>query len=181
MPSRDPWRPSSLTPAVAESLAVSLRAGMSRSHAAARAGVSKRSVFGWVSRGRAERDAGMTTRHTRFVGLVEMSEVEATFAALRRVKAGGDDWQAGAWFLGRTRAEWARCHRREATTDPGRVARYVLLLPEKSETPEAWAVAFANPAARLPRSTITSKQCIKPEKGVTPDRSKPNQTTPDPA
>jgi hypothetical protein len=85
MPSRDPWRPSSLTPAVAESLAVSLRAGMSRGHAAARAGVCRRSVFGWLALARQQRDAGRATAHTRFLATIERAEVEATFAALAAV------------------------------------------------------------------------------------------------
>lgn len=78
--------------------------------AAALAGVSKRTVFGWLARGR--REEGQGTLYEEFLHAVEFSRAKAEAALISTIVDAaryGKSWKAAAYLLERQYgARWAR-------------------------------------------------------------------------
>lgn len=68
--------------------------------AAAFCGISKRTLFDWLRRGREEHNLGKNTIYVRFLHAVEKASAEAELFDLAAI-AKADDWKARAWRLER--------------------------------------------------------------------------------
>lgn len=106
-------RPTKLTPEVQEQILTAYRAGCSKEHAAAYAGVSHTALFEWQARGETEaqrREAGEDPidNESKFVAFAEALRkaesdlVVRNLALIQRAAAREDgSWQAAAWLLER--------------------------------------------------------------------------------
>jgi transposase len=113
-------RPTKLTPALQERLVKVIEAGNYIETAAAYAGLSKESLYGWMRRGRRERDRLEKDGRLRprqeekpyleFLDAIEKALASSEVADLQRIDAAADQqWQAAAWRLERRMpAKWGR-------------------------------------------------------------------------
>jgi transposase len=119
-------RPTKLTPDLQRQVCDALRRGAYVETAAAMAGVSKVTLYGWLKLGAREEEGP----HVEFLNAVEKAQAEAEMRDLDRVDAAaeGGTWQAAAWRLERRSAErWGR---------PGmRVAKPVLETASEDDCP----------------------------------------------
>ena len=91
-------RRTKLTPDVVEALTSAVRAGLPIKHAALRAGVSDRSVFSWLQRGR-ECKGG---KHADFLRAMERAQADSVAILVAKVAQAADtDWRAASWLLTR--------------------------------------------------------------------------------
>jgi hypothetical protein len=100
-------RPSKLTPGLQQQVCDALRRGAYVETAAAMAGVSKVTLYGWLKLG-AREDEGP---HVEFLNAVEKAQAEAEMRDLERVESAAENgtWQAAAWRLERRSPErWGR-------------------------------------------------------------------------
>lgn len=103
-------RPVKLTADVHAEIVKRLASGCSVEVAAAASGVSRRTVFSWLERGRtASRDnaPASETPFIEFADAVERARAEVEVLALATIMnaARKGAWQAAAWFLERTNPE----------------------------------------------------------------------------
>lgn len=102
-------RPSDLTPAVQERICNFLRGGSYVETAALAAGVSKRALYEWLSRGgdaKLDDDGNAVDpkmqRYVDFVVAVDQALAESEIRDIERIdKAADTTWQAAAWKLER--------------------------------------------------------------------------------
>ncbi len=98
-------RPTKLSPTIHRTIVNAVGAGMSRTSAAALAGVGASTVRDWVKRGesRRKRDAA----YARFAVAVAKASAKAELADLTTIKTAADkgDWRAAAWRLKHLRPE----------------------------------------------------------------------------
>ncbi len=108
-------RPSLLTPERQQRIITAISAGNSRDISAAYAGISPKTLFEWLKKGRAAK-AGI---HREFADAVEKADAEAEVYAVGVVrKAMPDQWQAAAWWLERRKPQdWARHEKVESTVE----------------------------------------------------------------
>lgn len=106
-------RPTKLTPEVGERILVAVRAGNYWETAAAFAGISKVTFYGWLKRGH---QAKRGIYHD-FLNALEKAAAEAEVRDVTRVDQAGDtDWKAAAWRLERRNAaHWGRKDRMEVS------------------------------------------------------------------
>lgn len=94
-------RPTKFTPALGERICKLVSAGVSIEAAATSQGVSERTVYNWLERGkRGERAYAEFAIEARKA----MGSVEARLS-MNVVARAKDDWRAGAWYLERRTAE----------------------------------------------------------------------------
>lgn len=86
-----------LTPEITASLARDLKAGLTRSCSAIRAGISPRTLTYWMAKGRAGHEDFVS-----FVATIEKSERDAEARNVAVIQtAATKTWQAAAWWLER--------------------------------------------------------------------------------
>lgn len=115
-PKAGPGRNPKLTDEIRKSILGDLATGNTRACAAARAGVSDRTLRRWLAAGRAGR-----APYVSFLSAVKKAEQDAQAFCVRTILAASKkSWQAAAWFLerryptefGSNRAELAELRRR---------------------------------------------------------------------
>ena len=119
--------PTKLTPEVHEKIVRFVRAGNFRETACAAAGITSRSLRGWLSLG-----AKGIEPYAQLVADMDQAEAEAEARDIARVtKAGDEDWRAIAWRLERkSHDRWARRDKPEVqirTEDPRTLTREQLV------------------------------------------------------
>ena len=99
-------RPSLLVPERQHRIVTAIAAGNSRDTAAAYAGVSSKTLFEWLKRGR-ESHSGV---YYEFAKAIEKADADAEVVAVGVIRtAMHDQWQAAAWWLERKRPnEWGK-------------------------------------------------------------------------
>jgi len=94
------------------------RQGNYRSTIAAQLGVSRRTIYNWLSQGEADRDHNVKSLHRTFCEEVTAAEGEAELEAVQTIlEAGKKQWQACAWFLERRYPDRWGLKRREDTDE----------------------------------------------------------------
>lgn len=106
-------RPSKLSAELIINVQNWLRMGYFVEDAARMAGISKGTLYSWLSKGRDDRDAGLQTLHSDFLNSMEKARAEAEGIFLNSIKtaASRGQWQAAAWWLERSFDKWSN-HRR---------------------------------------------------------------------
>ena len=122
-------RTSNLTPAVHSKIVAAVRAGNFYRAAAAYAGISKSSLYGWLERGNAEKEriengAAPDTTETRYLELLDAltrAEAEAEIEAVANWKSQTrTDWRAAKdWLARRHSDEWGDKAKVEVTGTAG--------------------------------------------------------------
>lgn len=124
-------QPTKLTPEVRERIVQAVRAGAYYTHAAAYAGVHRATLYGWLDRGRTERerldaDADAKPKKSEAVYLdifdtLTRVEAEAVIEAVAHWKtAARSDWRAAKeWLARRHSEEWGDRARLEHTGPDG--------------------------------------------------------------
>lgn len=125
-------RLSALTPNLQDRIVELIRLGNYASDASGACGISKATFFGWLARGRDERERQrllpdsepLTTevKFLEFLDAVEKARDEATVRNVSIIQRAGHDgtWQAAAWWLERTRQDtYGRKERLEVTGQDG--------------------------------------------------------------
>lgn len=101
---------SRLTAQTIEQIAAVVRAGATIAVAASVAGVSERTIYGWLERGDLERTAKRDARHRELRQAVERARAEREAALVAKINfaATRGSWKASAWLLERRYPErWA--------------------------------------------------------------------------
>lgn len=108
-------RPTALTPEVRRTVVQAIRGGVYAHVAAQHAGIAPSTYYGWMARGRAERDrllamieegedrpAPLDSERPflEFLEAVSRADAEAEIVATLKVRQ-ADDWRAAAWYLER--------------------------------------------------------------------------------
>ena len=94
------------TDEVRQQVLAMVRGGASREIAAMSAGIDRRTLYRWLTRGQADREAGQQTDYTAFLGDFERAEARAMGLLEGSVlKAASRDWRASAWLLARKSPE----------------------------------------------------------------------------
>lgn len=108
-PKRKNWRPTRLTPKVAQSICEIVKDGVSPEIAAAAAGIGRTAYYDWRSRGRVQPD----TIYADFNEMLEQALAECEARAARVVvNAFPDSWQAAMTLLERRFPDrWGRRER----------------------------------------------------------------------
>ena len=115
-------RPSRLTPERSQRIAELVAAGNNVDTAAAAAGISEATFYGWMARGRAERDRLASSKRAKpkateemylqFLEAVEKARAEAEARLVLLISKAAQEprtWQAAAWLLERrTPEKWGR-------------------------------------------------------------------------
>jgi transposase len=100
----DDFRSKRITDAIA--------AGLSRTAAAAKGGISRALLQEWIKRGREAGDDEADRPFVDFVARVKTAEAEAEELMVTAIRTAGlepSKWQAAAWWLERARpADWAK-------------------------------------------------------------------------
>jgi hypothetical protein len=106
-----PPEPKLLTPEVQAAVCKHVADGVPLTFAAALAGISPRSLFGWLKKGRAEE----TPNTIALLAAVTKARAEAVALRISRIAKAAQDgsWQADAWHLERTSPEHFGSDRRE--------------------------------------------------------------------
>jgi hypothetical protein len=97
-------KPSTLTPYVQEQICKMVRAGVPQCHAAASAGIQKRTLTRWKALGR-EQEEGI---YRDFVDALESAHADwvAAMSMVVTKAAHGGDWKAASWALSRREREF---------------------------------------------------------------------------
>jgi transposase len=134
---RQPGRPSKLTPEVQERIISAIRAGNYASVAAAYAGVGERTFYTWMEKGESQPSG----KYAQFRHAVKSAESEAEVRAVATIqKLMPDTWQAAMTYLERKFPNrWGRRSRMDVTSGGERVGG-VLVVPAASSA-EAWGAA----------------------------------------
>ena len=103
-------RPSKLSAELIINVQNWLRMGYFVEDAARMAGISKGTLYSWLSKGRDDRDAGLQTLHSDFLNSMEKARAEAEGIFLNSIKtaASRGQWQAAAWWLERSFDKWSK-------------------------------------------------------------------------
>jgi len=103
-------RPSKLSVELIINVQNWLRMGYFVEDAARMAGISKGTLYSWLSKGRDDRDAGLQTLHSDFLNSMEKARAEAEGIFLNSIKtaASRGQWQAAAWWLERSFDKWSK-------------------------------------------------------------------------
>ena len=103
-------RPSKLSAELIINVQNWLRMGYFVEDAARMAGISKGTLYSWLSKGRDDRDAGLQTLHSDFLNYMEKARAEAEGIFLNSIKtaASRGQWQAAAWWLERIFDKWSK-------------------------------------------------------------------------
>lgn len=98
-----------LTPDVQNQVCTAIRAGNYIETSAAYAGISKATLYAWLTKGRRS-SAAADRPYREFVAAVERALAEAEVGDVARIKAAAEfQWQASAWRLERKYPErWGR-------------------------------------------------------------------------
>jgi hypothetical protein len=136
-------RPTDCTPETTAKICAALRLGVSQECAATSAGITERSFYIWLEKGR----EGLEP-YVQFLQEVHAAENDAEMELVNLIKASAqDDWKAGAWILERRHPRrWGRLDRSEisgANGGPVQVAAQVVEIPAQLPTAEAWAAVAA--------------------------------------
>jgi hypothetical protein len=124
-----PWRPTDLTPELAEQVANLVRAGNKPMRAAMARGIPRSTFFYWTARGRAaasRRKDGLAVdeteqRHLDFLDAVERAESESQVIAVSHLMKAMPSTPTAvlAWLERRFPQEWSRTERHELTGAEG--------------------------------------------------------------
>jgi transposase len=137
---RKPGRPTTLTDVVAEKIIAYVEAGNYVLTAAAACGISRRSFYDWMKRGRAELDAlegGAEPEPNEelfadFAARVEIATAAAEIAALKDVRSATERWQAAMTYLERRFPDrWGRRQAIEHSGPQGGAIALRALRPEE--------------------------------------------------
>jgi transposase len=141
-----PWRPTDLTPELAEQVASLVRAGNKPMRAAMARGIPRSTFYYWMARGRAaagRRKDGLAVEetdqpHLDFLDAVERAESESQVIAVSHLMKAMPSTPTAvlAWLERRFPQEWSRTERHELTGAEGgpvQVADYRARLAERSE------------------------------------------------
>lgn len=111
-------RPSKLNAELIINIQNWLRMGYFVEDAARMAGISKVTLYNWLSKGRDDRDAGIESLHSDFLNSLEKARAEAEGIFLNSIKtaASRGQWQAAAWWLERSFDKWSKPQRIEMGT-----------------------------------------------------------------
>ncbi len=129
-------RPTKLTPEVQARIVEAIEAGNYIEVAAAAAGISKFTFYGWIQRGTDEPDS----IYSNFANAVEKARATAEARSVARILKAGNDgtWQADAWYL--ERSAWQRWGRRtQVTGDQGEAIK--VQVDHKAELLEVLGIA----------------------------------------
>ena len=85
-----------------------LTAGHFIEQAASLSGVSSSSIYNWLSKGKADQDAGEQTIYSEFLDRVVESKAKAEALFLNTVRQAAQNgvWQAATWYLERSNPRW---------------------------------------------------------------------------
>ena len=108
-------RPTKLTPKVRDAICEGIRLGMTYKHAAMAAGITERTFYHWVERGKNGDEP-----YAQFLQALSGAEAEGIRKNLDAIQGASEkDWRAAAWLLERRHpAEYGR---REEVTHAGAV------------------------------------------------------------
>lgn len=129
-PARKTGRRSLLTPEMEERILTAVRAGNYLDDAARYAGITDRTIFNWMKRGRDALDAAGgdddlvdpdEQMYVRFFRSVERARSAAVVRNLSIIQRAAEvNWQAAAWYLERTNPrKWGRRDTLEVTGEDG--------------------------------------------------------------
>jgi transposase len=112
-------RPSTLTDATAAAICSGVRRGLSRTSAAALAGVSRATMIEWMARGEGASKRPSDARFAAFAAHVRRAEAEHEAELLETIAASGDARLSLAVLERRHRDDWHLSRRVEATVAHG--------------------------------------------------------------
>ena len=109
-------RPSLLTPERQQRIVTAISAGNSRDISAAYAGISPKTFFEWLKKGREGRGGAV---YRDFADAIGKADAEAEVYAVGIIRqAMPDQWQAAAWWLERRKPQdWAKHEKIESTVE----------------------------------------------------------------
>jgi hypothetical protein len=82
-----------------------VRGGSYKEDAALAVGISRASFFGYLARGRLDREAGKSSDFSDFLDGIEKAQAEANIRLIAKIERGAQGWQGSAWVLERTQPE----------------------------------------------------------------------------
>jgi transposase len=113
-PPKHPGRPPAITPQLCEEISNYIRAGNYPETAAGLAGISRKTFYNWLRKGRSSKTNGV---YKQFLHTIKEAEDYAEAAAVERIRKAGEpddngkggNWTALAWWLERKHPEkWGR-------------------------------------------------------------------------